>query len=169
MRSIGSAGLLGDPQRVDAGLRLEHRIAARGERARGEGAHRLLVLDQQDRAAAGQVGGGLGDLLLGRLVGVVGEVARQQDAERRALAGLAVAEHVAAGLLDDAVDHRQAEAGALADLLGGEERLEDLVLDLGRNAVAGVLDLDQHVVGRNDRHLLQVRRIRRPGSCGCAA
>ena len=42
-------------------------------------------------------------------------------------AELAVEEDVAAGLLDDAVDRRQAEPGALADLLGGEERLEDLV------------------------------------------
>ena len=32
--------------------------------------------------------------------------------------------HVAARLLDEAVDHAQPEAGALADVLGGEERLE---------------------------------------------
>ena len=59
-----------------------------------------------------------------------------------------IAEDEAAGLLDDAVDHRQAEAGALADLLGGEERLEDLLQHVRRDAGAGVLDLDQHVVGR---------------------
>ncbi len=39
---------------------------------------------------------------------------------------LAFDRDVAAALLDDAVDHRQAEAGALARLLGGEEGLEDL-------------------------------------------
>ncbi len=44
----------------------------------------------------------------------------------------------AAGLLDDAVDRRQAEAGALADFLGRKERLEDLVDDLRRNAGAGI-------------------------------
>ena len=54
----------------------------------------------------------------------VGEQARQVDLHRRALAGLAVDLHVAAGLLDEAVDLREAEAGALADILGGEERLE---------------------------------------------
>ena len=41
-------------------------------------------------------------------------------------------------LLDDAVDGRQAQAGALARLLGGEERLEDVLLDLRRHAAAGV-------------------------------
>jgi len=45
-------------------------------------------------------------------------------------AGLGVHIDEAAGLLDDAIDRRQAEAGALADFLGGEERLEDLVDDL---------------------------------------
>ena len=73
-------------------------------------------------------------------------MARQVDAEGRALADLAVGEDVAARLLDDAVDGGQAEAGALADILGGEERLEDLGHDLGRHAGAGVLDLDQHVL-----------------------
>ena len=37
----------------------------------------------------------------------------------------------AAVALDDAVDDRQAEAGALADVLGGEERVEDARQHLG--------------------------------------
>ena len=60
----------------------------------------------------------------------------------------------AAGLLDDAVDRGQAKAGAFADVLGGEERLEDLADDRRRNAGAGVGDFDQHVVRR--RHALGV-------------
>ena len=60
-----------------------------------------------------------------------------------ALADLRIAIDEAAGLLDDAVDHRQAEPGALADFLGGEERLEDLLDHLGRNAACRCLDLDQ--------------------------
>ena len=67
----------------------------------------------------------------------------------------------AAGLLDDAVDGRKAEPGALADLLGREERLEDLGLDLRRNAGAGVLDLDQHIVGRRQRLVAEGRDLRR--------
>ena len=50
---------------------------------------------------------------------------------------------VAAVLLrDDVVADRQAEAGALAGRLGGEERLEQLVPDLGRNADAVVAHAD---------------------------
>ena len=67
-----------------------------------------------------------------------------------ALADFGIAEDEAAGLLDDAVDHRQAKAGALADLLGGEERLEYLLQHVGRDAAAGVFDLDQHIVGRRE-------------------
>src|SRR4051794_19912382 len=39
---------------------------------------------------------------------------------------------------DDAVAHRETEAGALADGLGAEERLEDALRDLGRHAAAVV-------------------------------
>ena len=46
-----AAGLLHHLERLDAGGRLVDLVAARGERARGEGAHRLLVLDEQDRRA----------------------------------------------------------------------------------------------------------------------
>ena len=79
-------------------------------------------------------------------------VARQEDVERGALARLGIDIDETAGLLDDAVDRRQPEAGALADFLGREERLEDLVDDVDRNAGAGVADVDPHVVGR--RHAL---------------
>ena len=169
MRSIGSAASSATRSASTPVSASKHRIAARGERARGESAHRLLVLDQEDRAAAGEIRRGLGGLLLDRLVGLVAKAPRKENAERRARARLAVAEHVPAGLLDDAVDHRQAEARAFADVLGGEERLEYLGPHLGRNAVTGVLHLDQHVVGRNNRHVPSVRRIRKQESCACAA
>ncbi len=110
----------------------------------------VLVLDQQDgavrrsiRSAALGVAApplaatSAGDLLAGS------DMARQEDAEGRALADARIDEDEAAGLLDDAVDHGEAEPGALADLLGGEEGLEDLVDDLRRDAGAGVLDLEQ--------------------------
>ena len=44
-------------------------------------------------------------------------------------------------LLDDAVGQRQAQAGALAHRLGGEEGVEDAVEVLRRDALAGVGDL----------------------------
>ena len=51
-------------------------------------------------------------------------MARQVDLHRRAFADLAVDPHMAGRLPHEAVDLAQAEPGALADLLGGEERLE---------------------------------------------
>ena len=60
---------------------------------------------------------------------------------------LGVGEDVAARLLDDAVDGRQAKAGALADFLGGEERLEHLAEHVGRDAAAGVGDRQGRIIG----------------------
>ena len=59
---------------------------------------------------------------------------RQIEREGRALPDLALNRNVAAGLLGKAVDLGQPEARALADLLGGEERLEDLDELVGRDA-----------------------------------
>src|SRR4029453_3351708 len=84
-------------------------------------------------------------------------VARQEDAEDRALAELGLHEDEAAGLLDDAVDGREPQPRALADILGGVEGVEDLVDDLWRDAAAGILDLDPHIFP--ERHaLVLVRR-----------
>lgn len=53
--------------------------------------------------------------------------------------------HLAAGLLGEAVDHRQAQAGALADKLGGVERLEGVGHDVRRHTGAGVGDAQAQV------------------------
>jgi hypothetical protein len=50
---------------------------------------------------------------------------REVDLERRPMAGLAVDPDVTAALLHDAEDRREPEARALAELLRGEEGLED--------------------------------------------
>lgn len=51
----------------------------------------------------------------------------------------------AAGLGDQALDHRQAEAGALAHALGGKERLHAAGQHLGGHASAVVGDFQAHV------------------------
>ena len=51
--------------------------------------------------------------------------------KRVALADLGIGEDEAARLLDDAIDGRQPEAGALAHFLGGEEGLENLAEHAG--------------------------------------
>src|SRR3546814_10994140 len=55
-----------------------------------------------------------------------------------------------AGLLGKAVDHAEAEAGAVVLALGGEEGLESLVEDVGRNPGAVVGDRQHDVVARHD-------------------
>ena len=68
------------------------------------------------------------------------------------MTGLGIDLHVPARLLDEAVDHREPEARALALRLGGEERLEDLLDQLRRHAASGVGDGEHHVAA--GRHLL---------------
>ncbi len=93
---------------------------------------------------------------LAALTGATGSVStsplgeRQVDAEDGAAADLAFDRDVAAALLDDAVDHRQAEAGALARPLGGEEGLEDPRQHRRRHAGAGVGDRQHHVGAGRD-------------------
>ena len=57
---------------------------------------------------------------------------------------------MAARLLDEAVDLAKAEAGALPDVLGGEERLEGARQDLAAHAGAGVGDADHDVLAGHD-------------------
>ena len=76
---------------------------------------------------------------------------RQHEAHMRALAGGAADADVAAGLAHESVHHRQAEAAAAAEGLGGEEGLEHALQHRRLDALAGVADVDLHVVAR--RHL----------------
>ena len=76
---------------------------------------------------------------------------RQVDRDGRSLADLLSALTVPPDLMGEAVDLRQAEPGALADLLGGEERIEDLVEQIRRNADAGVAETQRdEIAGRAD-------------------
>ena len=105
-------------------MRLQHRVVQFLQRLANEGANVGVVFDDQNGflAVGGRRRGALDRTLAGLLLVVTR--ARQVDPDRRAVAGLAVDFHVAARLLDEAIDLAQAEAGALAGLLGREERLE---------------------------------------------
>ena len=116
-----------------------------------EHAHRGLVVHDQDRLAlpgALDLGEPARDVVL---VGLA-IVARQVEADRRALPNLRVEPDLTAGLAREAVNHRQAEAGAFAHRLGGEERLEHLGHEVGRHAGAGVGHADAEVLPR--RHVV---------------
>ena len=62
------------------------------------------------------------------------------------MAGLAVDAHVARGLAHEAIDLAQAQAGAAARHLGGEEGLEGALQRTPVHAAAGIGDGDQHVL-----------------------
>jgi hypothetical protein len=65
---------------------------------------------------------------------------RQEDVEARSLFDAAFDRDAAAMLDDDAVHQGEAKAGALADRLGGKERLEDAGQRLRIDAAAGIAD-----------------------------
>ncbi len=73
------------------------------------GTYIVIVLDHQDGLAARLRGAAAATERLGIHL-VVGELTRQVELHRRALALFAVELHVAAGLLDEAVDLRSAPA-----------------------------------------------------------
>ena len=75
---------------------------------------------------------------------------RQEDAEAGALAGVALDLEAASLVVDHPVGDAQTQAGAVADALGREERVEDLRQDLVGDAAAVVGDLDDDlaVAGR---------------------
>jgi hypothetical protein len=79
-----------------------------------------------------------------------------------ALALFAAQEHVAAGLLDKAVGHRQAETGALPRRFGWEERIEGVRDYVRGHARASVVDEQPHVFTSGQLSLATHPWARRP-------
>jgi len=71
-------------------------------------------------------------------------------------------DHFAAGLFGKSEHLRQAEPGALADLLGGEEGFEDASELVLRYSDAGVLDGDGDITVRSLRWRGRPPALRRP-------
>ena len=71
---------------------------------------------------------------------------------------------MAFGLAREAVDHREAEPGALPDRLGGEERIEGARLHGRRHADAGVGDRQADILARRRRRAAPPRS----GASRCA-
>src|SRR5262249_2808456 len=132
-----------DFQRLLAILGQEHAVAVPLQDGLAQVADHGLVIDEQDGLAAAVLGGRRCRLAHRR--GPFLE-AWQVDVEARAAVDLARAIDPALMLLDDAEDQRQAENGALARALGGEERLEDALAYVRGDAVAGVGDAEQHEI-----------------------
>ena len=77
--------------------------------------------------------------------------ARQEHLDRGAGTRFAGDPHRAAELRRDAVDLCQPQAAALADRLGGEERLEGSLQHIAGHAHAGIDHRDPHVIARIER------------------
>jgi hypothetical protein len=127
--------------------RLQHPVAELPQHLRRIGAHLRAVLHDEHGFRMGACRHRGFAALLPALRDVA-EYARQEEPHARPLAGPGADLHMPARLLDEAVDLAQAEAGALADLLGGEERLEHALHRLLVHADAGVGHGDGHVVAR---------------------
>ena len=95
-------------QRRSGRLGLEHAVAKFAQAFHGVGADPVIVLHDQDRLFPAALGRGDAAVTASSLL--VAERARKVDVDRRALADLAVEPHVAARLLDEAVDHAEARA-----------------------------------------------------------
>ena len=138
-----------DLQRFLAIVGGQHLVAVPGQRPLGDGADHRLVLDQQHGPGAPS---SLSCGLAARRPALL-----RLDLVPRQVGGEAPPpperQSITARLLDDAVDRGQAKPGALADLLGGEERLEDLAEDFGGMPLP-VSAIDSAVVGN--------RQISRP-------
>src|SRR5690349_22885209 len=75
-------------------------------------------------------------------------MARQLDSQFGAAPGQVSGMYLAAKILHDAIRDREPEAKPLTQSLGGEERIEDLVDLVGRNAGPVVRHFDQDMVFR---------------------
>ncbi len=129
-------------------VRRQDVVAEIREEPRDGPPNRVVVLDEENRATTRRAcrsrhcdGRGCG-----RLRSAAGHI----DLERRPDAGLAVHADAAARLLDDAEHGRQPEAGSLAELLRGEERLEDACARRLVHAAARVADREEHVRAAKD-------------------
>ena len=144
--SKGRTACLDKVQRLGAAGGRHHLIPLPAQGVGGKVAHDELVFHQQHRLVALHERARAG---LGRLALLLdGFRARHVDPERRPVPLLGVHPDAAPVLLHDAVARRQAEARALADLLRGEEGLEDVRLHVRVHADAGVADGEQHVRAR---------------------
>src|SRR6185436_1964061 len=130
-----------------------------GSRDYPKGWHRTCLLEGSATTTASNGGASSGTgydscpSFFVRPIGALLLPPRKTDLERGAPARLAGDRHVSAILPRDPIDRGEAQpAGAPG--LGGEERVEDAVADLRRNARAAVRDGDPHIVPGPRRRVL---------------
>ena len=135
------AVLFPDFQSFAAADRFEHVIAKLQQGFVHGRAQCPLVFNEQNRFLAAAHGGQHG--LPGFLAGLRGQTWKI-NAEDRPAADFAVNIDPALVLLRNAKNGGQPEAGALADILGGEERLENSRKNFRRDAATGITHAQTH-------------------------
>src|ERR1700733_12768352 len=144
--------------------RLQHPVSQLAQNAAGVRPDVDVIFNSENRLAIATLGnsryrcGGLG-----RFIRIQ---ARQINFDRRALSNLAVNSYVTAGLLHEAIDLGQTQAGAVTDILRGEKGLESLGYGFPGHANAVVGDGQHDVLARDplrltDRIALIERYVRR--------
>ncbi|GJD67564.1 hypothetical protein MMMDOFMJ_0480 [Methylobacterium gnaphalii] len=141
-------------RRVGA-LGMDHRVVQVAQHLDGEPPHRRLILHHEDDLVRASLGDGCGATFGLRRHDLrrAGEP-RQVDLHGRPDTGLGIDLDVPVGLPDEPENLAESEPGALADLLGGEERLEGLGGHLRRHAGPGVCDGDHHVLALRDAEIV---------------
>src|SRR5580704_10616835 len=131
----GSTVPLGDFQRMIAAAGFQYRVIAVLQEIASQGTERLLVFHEQNGLGSAEDLNGVAarSNLQGGLID-----ARKINFKHRPLPWFTVGPDVAATLLHDAIDSRQAEACASAKLFGGEKRFEEVRLSLLVHPDAGV-------------------------------
>ncbi len=124
-------------------MRFQHAITGGAQYLDGEGADVIIVLDDQDRFFVATDLDRAGLVIL--LRHAVDQQPRQVELDGGAMLLLRIDLHMAAGLLDEAIDLAEPETGAAADVLGREERLEHARQHILGHAAAGVGDGDHHI------------------------
>ena len=131
-----------DLERVVAMARRQHDVAAAGQHLLNDRADLRLTLDHENGAHSVRA--------RRRLRHVTRQIvhmfdARQEHLDRRSAIDFTVHEDRTAALVDDAIHGREAEPGALPQLLRRVERLEEMTQDRAVHADAGVADGEHHV------------------------
>ncbi len=148
-------------QQIDLRVRLQHfqprrpvasldrGIAGVGENLSDQHADGGLVVDDQHHVAAGLIGhAGAAGFVLGGKGLVRPKAARQIQAHRCPVRDFGIHAHLPARLAREPVDHRQPQAGAFAERLGGEEGVENPLDQIARHADAAVGHAQRHVLAR---------------------
>ena len=138
---------LQDRERRRSVLGVEDTIVLFGQHLRNQHADVRLVVDDEDCLAKAAFHGGL---CLSRVIVDHTRVPWKVDTHRGALADFRIGPDLPAGLPDEPVDHRKAEASPFSERLSREERIERLRNDVRWHSGPGVGNAQRQILSRRE-------------------